>query len=282
MSSNRDATARLFPRGGPANKWFAAMLAVGIMASGVAAASLVLEEGFESVTGITLSTSVRTVADILSTNPSQLQGSPVTSVANTGNGNASAAAFNVRRADNVIDGTSGSPTLGDIDFDNFFTGTSNQFLVIGDDTQNLNNNPNGGTNGTASSTMSMQFDLGAGSFVNAEWVDISFDYVFDANNVNNADAFIVELILTDSSIYNLLNFAFPTSSTRGNFFALIDLDDLAFAPRYLNFRLIENANLGSSAVGLDNLLVNSIPEPGVLALFGAGLIGLVRLRRRAA
>lgn len=55
---------------------------------------------------------------------------------------------------------------------------------------------------------------------------------------------------------------------------------LVAAPAYLNFRLVEGAGDGSSAFGLDKLVVNVIPEPGMLALMGLGLLGLGGMRSK--
>lgn len=241
-----------------------------------------LDEDFQDVTGIGAATTVRTVADINTNNPGQLDGSPTTAFANTGNGNASAASFNVRRWDNAIDGSSGSPTLGNVNFDNFFGASPNQFLVMGDNSGNMGSTPNGGTNAAASSTLSIRFALDATSLIDPHRLSVVFDYVFDANNVNNPDDFIAELILADSSVVNLLNFPAPTAGTRGTYSAIIPYVSLAADPAYLNFRLVEGSGNGSSAVGLDNLKVTAIPEPGMLALLGLGLLGLGLARGRRA
>ncbi|MCU0840110.1 MAG: PEP-CTERM sorting domain-containing protein [Thiobacillaceae bacterium] len=250
--------------------------------AGAGPMQVLLDEDLQDVTGIAAATTVRTVADINTNNPSQLDGAPTTAFVNTGNGNASALSFNVRRWDNAIDGNSGSPTLGNNTFDNFFGGSPNQFLVMGDNSGNLGDNPNGGTNATASSTMAIRFALDPISLVDPRKLSVVFDYVFDANNTANPDDFIAELILADASTVNLVNIGAPTATTRGTYSNVLAFSGLADDPVFLNFRLLEGSNLGSSSIGLDNIKVTVIPEPGVLALLGLGLLGLGLARGRRA
>lgn len=256
--------------------------AASLMCSGQVAAApiqVLLNEDFQGVSGITTNATVRTVEEILTNSPGELSGSPLTSFSSTGNGSASEAAFNVRRGNNAIDGTSpiAVPMLSNDNFDNFFGANPNQFLVLGDNLGNLGGAPNGGTNVAASATMSIQFALGpvAGS---PDVLQIMFDYVFDANDLLNTDDFVAELILSDTSSVNLLSFDAPTAATRGSYNTSILYSSLVATPAYLNFRLIEGRGNGSSAVGLDNLVVNAIPEPGMLALMGLGLLGLGGMR----
>lgn len=135
----------------------------------------------------------------------------------------------------------------------------------------------GQANAAASATMSIQFALDpiAGS---PSVLQIMFDYVFDANHLLNTDDFVAELILSDTRIVNLLSCDAPVAATRGSFSTSILFSSLAAAPTYLNFRLVEGPGDGSSAVGLDNLVVNAISEPGILALMGLGLLGLGGMR----
>lgn len=256
--------------------------ALSVSASALAAPiqQVLLSEDFQGVSGVTTSSAVRTIADILTSNPSELSGSPLATFSNTGNGNASEAAFNVRAGNNAIDGNSGTPTLGNNNFDNFFGAASNLFAVIGDETGNLGGAPNGGTNATVSSTMSLRFTLDAVTLALPKLLNISFDYVFDANNTANNDTFVAELVLTNNSIINLLSFSAPSVATRGTFD--VSLAYPTFDAGYINFYLVEGSGNGSSAVGLDNIRVTAVPEPGALALLGIGLFGLGVLRRRRA
>ncbi|MBK8537616.1 MAG: hypothetical protein IPL59_22425 [Candidatus Competibacteraceae bacterium] len=112
---------------------------------------------------------------------------------------ASEGAFNVA-ANNTIDGT-GSTTavLGDDEFDNFF---DSQFLVIGDNNGNLGGDPNGIAGGL---TQTLSFNFGLLSSFDS--LNISFKYVFDANNPANPDDFSVSLTNgTDSAFLSGLNF----------------------------------------------------------------------------
>ena len=265
------------------NKNIAALIATASLSvSGSALAApiqqVLLSEDFQGVSGVTTASAVRTIANILANNPTELSGSPLATFSNTGNGNASQAAFNVRAGNNAIDGNSGTPTLGNANFDNFFGAASNRFLVIGDQAGNLGGAPNGGTNAAASSTMSLRFTLDAVTLALPKLLTISFDYVFDANNTANNDTFVAELVLADNSIINLLSFAAPSVTTRGTFD--VSLAYPTFDAGYLNFYLVEGSGNGSSAVGLDNIRVTAVPEPGALALLGIGLFGLGVLRRR--
>ena len=253
-------------------------LVLGMASAQAALMQILLDEDFQDVSGITSASTVRTVQDILTNNPTQLPSGTAYFFVNTGSGNASAASFNVRRGDNAIDGASGSPTLGNSHFDNFFGGSTNRFLVVGDDSGDLSGAPNGGT-GSSKSTMSIRFGLAPITLQDPRGIDIFFDYVFDANNTANPDDFIVQLILADNSTYDLLSFAAPTATTRGTFNAFIPYTALTAAPTYLNFRLVEYGGNGSSAVGLDNIKVTAIPEPGMLGLLGLGLLALGLARR---
>lgn len=187
--------------------------------------------------------------------------------------------FNVRRGDNLIDGTAGPPTFGNDNFDNFFLGSSNRFLVMGDDGGDLSGSANGGT-GTSTSLMRLVFPFAPLSLAHVTYLQIEFDYVFDANNTANPDDFWVELVLSNGSVSNLLNYTAPSVASRGTFFTTLDWGALAAAPVALRFNLREDGGNGSSAVGVDNVAVTAIPEPGMLGLLGLGLLALGLARQR--
>jgi len=261
------------------------LLAAAVLsASAVTAAptQLLLSENFQGVTGLTAASTIRTLENVTTNNPGQLQGSPVAVFSNTGNGDASALSFNIRRDDNAIDGTDATavPTFGNATFDNFFrpvqtspTTIRNNFLVIGDNSGNIGGTPNGGTTAGASSTMSVSFALQPSTWTVSDLLGIrvAFDYVFDANNLLNTDDFLVELVLADNSALTVLSHLAPSVDTRGSFDQFFS--SLSALPASLRFTLTEGSGNGSSAVGLDNLQVTAVPEPGTLALVGLALLG---------
>ncbi|MBK8536682.1 MAG: hypothetical protein IPL59_17100 [Candidatus Competibacteraceae bacterium] len=185
-----------------------AVLLAGALIAGNASAGVVttlLQEDFENVKRVTTNPNTngdplnaateRTVLDILATTPSQLDHSGTSGYWVRNVPPASEGAFNVRAANNTIDGT-GSTTavLGDDEFDNFF---DSQFLVIGDNNGNLGGDPNGIAGGL---TQTLSFNFGLLSSFDS--LNISFKYVFDANNPANPDDFSVSLTNgTDSAFY---------------------------------------------------------------------------------
>lgn len=248
---------------------------------------LLFSEDFEDVTrnnpnNLLLQNTAQSVANILANNPNQLNGSPITSFSNSGNGDAAISSFNVRRGDNPINGNSDG-------FDGFFGNSTNQFLVIGDDAGDLGGGANGGSDPNSSSTMNLKFMLSSVTLNDPKFLDISFDYAFDSNNQNNRDDFSVEFVvegLNNTRTRQLLKLNRPADNSGDRFFttiAYIPLMSRANTVSYLNFNLIEYESRGSSALGIDNINVTArIPEPGILSLLGISLLSLGMARSHKA
>lgn len=243
-----------------------------LVSAASAAPVTVANENFDDVTGITAATSVRTTADIFANTPTEIAGG------------ASTGAVNVRRADNVIDNTSGNNG-----FDGFFPGGAGaNFLVMGDGSGNLAGNPSG------TSTFDLAFNLPQFTV----GLTLSYDFVFDATVGGTGDDFTVSLIDTvDLSVIPVQFIDSPVQGaggTRGSFSVTLTAADLASTGSsvVLRFSLLELATTGSSAIGLDNVLAvadvreppppppGDAPEPATLGLIGLGLLGIGLARRR--
>jgi hypothetical protein len=158
--------------------------------------------------------------------------------------------INVRRHDNLIDGRSSSPS--DFHFDNFYT--SGNFLVIGDRRDHL------GGSEAGTSLILIPFSVPA----SARTLAISFDWVFDTTDTADANADYSKVDLLASGERRLLFVDRPKHNGAAcGAFSLFVGEPYPGGSASLCFRLTEGSGHGSSAVGLDNLLVvATVPETG--------------------
>jgi hypothetical protein len=250
-------------------------------------AAPVADENFNDVTGLGSAASTRTVADILSSSPAQLPtGSLWTSLAVP----PSAADVNVRRADNTINTTAGASG-----FDSLFApaNAGNNFLVLGDQTGTIGNNPSTGV---------FAFVVPFHVAPSQTQVTIDFDWAFDGTDTStaltNKDTFIAGVAGDGFSMSNptaifttLIDRSSPAGFSSGHFSQTFATSSLPVPVpvtglRYLVFALTEGTALTApngtnSAVGIDNILVAAVPEPEtyVFMLAGLGLVAFAAKRR---
>ncbi len=242
-----------------------------------------LSENFDSVTGI--GTTERTLQSILATSSSELAAGTSWSVTTP----ATAASVNVRHTDNRIN----SATIGIERFYDAFTpiNNTNNFLVLGDDSSNINNAPFGGV-----SSYSVPFATPAATGS----IRVKFDYAFNGwdNATGGHNKFRVYLS-DGTNNKELLDFSSPAGTGRpaeargsnyaqGPYNQLVDISTLTGSNFTLHFVLDEgsilNNIISNAAVGADNILITSestsVPEPSTFMLLGAGIAGIAFLKRR--
>lgn len=212
-------------------------------------------------------------------------------------GDAGASSINTRFASNAIN------TGTDSGFDSFFDTSSaaNQFLVLGDVSGDLGGPPDGSSLQLGALSMA-QFGLGAFA-AGTHSLQINFDYAFDTNldpagtEARSPDSFYAFLgadIDAGFSVPPMLYFTDVMrneANRKGMYsqtitFTLADADTL-----YLAFGVSEDIGEDSSAAGIDNILVESVPvqvlsvpesETYAMMLAGLGLVGFMVARRNRA
>lgn len=157
---------------------------------------------------------------------------------------------------------------------------SSRFLAIGDIRGGIGGEPNGQFAGGLSRASFGLGNLGPGSYS----FDVAFDYVFDSNNANNPDDFLVRFETAPGaadlvSVFSLLSAPQNSAANRGTFAGTFSFSLAAASGVGLAFSVQEFNGNGSSAAGIDNLRIRQIPEPGSLALAGLALFGLAGMRR---
>jgi len=252
-------------------------LVAGLLLCGSQAFGLVLlAEDFNDVTGI--GTTQRTIQSILATSPGELPSGTTWTVTPA----ATAASLNVRHTNHQINTNVGSPA----NFNGFFTpiDSVNNILVLGDDSGAINREA---LSGISMVTIPFVIPIGTTS------IHITFDYAFNGwNSTTTPDEF--KVFITDGTTsVNLIDFfstnrVLPTTkppnyaagSFDGGLVTSLFASNLLSIKFVLNEGTVANLTLKDTAAGIDNIVIDTVPEPSTFLLFGAGLGGLALLRRK--
>jgi len=180
--------------------------------------------------------------------------------------------INLRKQPNNINTNN---TLG-LGFQNAFQ--SGNFLVLGDNSGTIGNNPIWGT-----FWMDIPFMVPSG----ASFITIGYQYAFGGSDViaSSADAFLSSINIGNQVVMPLQNQQSITSTNgfleTGFFATTLAVANLPQSSLSLRLQLNEGRYIPTnSALGLDNIQITAIPEPSTLLLLGAGLLSLALIRRR--
>jgi len=118
-------------------------------------------------------------------------------------------------------------------------------------------------------TTLLNTDLSQGGFTDSTLMDFSFTIAAqDSGLMTHDDGFS---IWNATNTTNLIDFSFPVA---------VQSDPFNLAPGTYNLWYAEVNGLPAALIMDVTSSVSSVPEPGTLALFGVGLVGLWFVRRR--
>jgi hypothetical protein len=249
------------------------------------ASTTLLNENFDDGTNTT-------IQSLLSSNPASLPAGTVWS--STTNANA----VNTRLGTDAINTYNAGNPYQRFSFASgttfFNSAATNKFLVLGDDSGQLAGSPTAGTFAFA-----MPFTVAAG----ATSVNFNYDWVFKTFGMGGTDRFIagvagagfniaspfsLSYLLTDQSFNTEpLTGGVANGAAQGPAGISVSTSSLGAANAngqyYLVFALQEDVWQANAAVGIDNVVVTSVPEPETYAMFmaGLGLMGVITRRRKA-
>ena len=246
------------------------------------AATTVLDEHFNDVTGMSSFSTVRPVSSVLGDTPNPLPDALWSASSGTNDN------VGIRRTDNNIN-VNLSNSFGSY----FPVSSTNNFMVLGDQV-----GPNTGVANQGVFGFALPFSVPAGSTS----IDVSFDWAFAGDDTSTTPG--VEDLFTAGIAGNGFNMSSPMTpastllsqtspnttgftgfNINGQVNATIALGSLPPAAagnlRYLVFGLSEHANTATnSAVGIDNIKVSAVPVPAAIWLFGSAVMGLIGVGRR--
>lgn len=249
------------------------------------ASTTLLDENFDDGTATT-------IQSLLSSNPASLPTG--TAWSSTTNANA----VNLRLGTDAINTYNSGNPYQRFSFASgtafFNSAATSRFLVLGDDSGQIAGNPAAGT-----FALAMPFTVSAG----ATSVNFSYDWVFKTFGMGGTDRFVAGVAGADFNIaspfslsYLLTDQSFNTEplsggvangAAQGPANISVNASSLgapdANGQYYLVFAVQEDVWQANAAVGIDNVMVTSVPEPETYAMMlaGLGLVGGIARRRKA-